>query len=159
MKIIASLCFFFFTVFASTKPQTLPPEAVKSVLETVKHTAVVYGNGSKEIHSFIDPRCEMSRRYMQFVMKNKSMLQRYTYYFYLLELKRLDSEGYIGYILDSESPEKVLLSVMLDDYSSEEVQNYIPDDAAETQIHEIIDAAETIGVYKWPYIIYNGKVK
>ncbi len=159
MKIAALLCFLYFAVFADAKPQELPPEAVKSILEKVKHAAITYGNGTKEIHSFIDPKCEMSRRYMQFVMKNKSMLQRYTYYFYLLELKRLDSAGYIGYILDSESPDKVLLSVMLEDYSSEEAQHYLPDEAAESQINEIIQAADKIGVYKWPYIIYNGKVK
>lgn len=159
MKVVALLCLYFSLLFAAEQQQKLPPEEVKSVLETIRHTAIVFGSGPKEIHSFIDPRCEMSRRYMQFVMGNEAMLQRYTYYFYLLELERLDSEGYIGYILESETPAKLLLSVMLDDYRPDKAQEYLPSDTTETTMNEIIDAAERIGVYKRPYIIFNGKAK
>ncbi|MDX1294716.1 MAG: hypothetical protein R3302_00515 [Sulfurimonadaceae bacterium] len=159
MKLVWTFCFLSLLCFADTKPQLLAPEAVKKVLKTISHTAIVYGNGPKQIHSFIDPKCEMSRRYMQFVMKKKSMLERYTYYFYLLELPRLDSEGYIGYILDSKMPEKLLLSIMLNDHRPEHAQDYLPGEKSETVMYEIIEAAEQIGVYKRPYIIYNGKAK
>lgn len=159
MKLLALLCFYALLSFADVRTQALPPEAVKEVLGSIRDTAIVYGNGPKEIHSFIDPKCEMSRRYMHFVMENKAMLGRYTYYFYLLELPRLDSAGYIGYIFDASSPEKLLLSVMLDDYKPERAEGYIPGDAAEERIEEIMEAAERIGVYKRPYIIYNGKAK
>jgi hypothetical protein len=159
MKLAWFLALLSLLCFAETKPQTLEPEAVKKLLGTISHTAIVYGNGPKQIHSFIDPKCEMSRRYMQFVMKKKSMLERYTYYFYMLELERLDSEGYIGYILDSQRPEKLLLSIMLDDLQPEHAQDYLPGEKSETLMYEIIEAAEQIGVYKRPYIIYNGKAK
>jgi hypothetical protein len=159
MKVVTLLCICIFLAFGGERLQKLPPEEVKAVLGTIKHTAIVFGSGPKEIHSFIDPKCEMSRRYMQFVMGNKAMLERYTYYFYLLELKRLDSEGYIGYILESETPKKLLLSVMLDDYKPDNAQEYLPSESTETTMHEIIDAAERIGVYKRPYIIFNGKAK
>lgn len=159
MKFVALLCMCMFFSFAQEQPQKLPPEQVKTVLETIRHTAIVYGSGPKEIHSFIDPKCEMSRRYMTFVMGNEAMLQRYTYYFYLLELERLDSAGYIGYILDSDMRKKLLLTVMLDDYKPDNAQDYLAGEHTETIMHEIIDAAERIGVYKRPYIIFNGKAK
>jgi hypothetical protein len=159
MKLVWVISLFSLLCFAETRPQDLEPEAVKRVLASISHTAIVYGNGPKQIHSFIDPKCEMSRRYMRFVMKKKSMLERYTYYFYLLELERLDSEGYIGYILDAQEPEKLLVSIMLDDYRPEHAQEYLPGDKSETVIQDIKEAAEQIGVYKRPYIIYNGKAK
>jgi len=159
MKLLCMLLVFWCAWAAEPPAQLLPPEAVKAELDKIRHTAIVFGEGPKEIHSFIDPKCEMSRRYMQFVMSKKSMLQRYTYYFYLLELKRLDSEGYIGYILDNPQRQKLLLSVMLDDLKPEDAQEYLPGDAAEESMHEITEAAERIGVYKRPYIIYNGVAK
>ena len=159
MKLLTLLYFFAVLSFADVRPQAIPPETVKEVLGSIRDSAIVFGSGPKEIHSFIDPKCEMSRRYMHFVMENKAMLQRYTYYFYLLELPRLDSAGYIGYIFESSAPKKLLLSIMLDDYKPDNAQEYIPGEAAEARIEKILDAAEQIGVYKRPYIIYNGKAK
>jgi hypothetical protein len=159
MKIALLLAFAFWLCLAEPPRQALPPEQVKGVLQSIRDSAIVFGNGPRAIHSFIDPKCEMSRRYMGFVMKKKEMLKRYTYYFYLLELKRLDSRGYIGYIFESSDPAKVLTSIMLNDLKPEEAQEYLPDEKTEERMERIIEAAATIGVYKRPYIIYNGKAK
>jgi hypothetical protein len=146
-------------VCAEGPSQLLPPEAVKSELAVLRPQAIVLGSGPKEIHSFIDPKCEMSRRYMQFVMGRPSMMERYTYYFYLYELKRLDSEGYIGYILESADPAALLKSVMLKDFHPDGAQEFIADETTEQRIETIADTARRIGVNKRPYIIFNGKVK
>jgi hypothetical protein len=159
MKIALLSCLAFWLCFAQSPRQILPPEQVKAVLQSISDTAIVLGNGPRAIHSFIDPKCEMSRRYMGFIMKKRAMLQRYTYYFYLLELERLDSRGYIGYIFESPDPAKLLTSIMLDDLKPGEAQEYLPDDATEERMERIAKAAKAIGVYKRPYIIYNGKAK
>lgn len=159
MKIALLLLLAFRLCFAEPPRQLLPPEQVEAVLKSITDSAIVFGNGPRAIHSFIDPKCEMSRRYMGFVMQRREMLQRYTYYFYLLELKRLDSRGYIGYIFDAPDPAKMLTSIMLDDLQPDEAQEYLPDEKTEERMERISTAAETIGVYKRPYIIYNGKAK
>ena len=159
MKIALLCCLFLLFAYAEPPGQTPPPEVVEGVLGGIADTAIVMGHGPKAIHSFIDPKCEMSRRYMAFVTKSPAMMERYTYYFYLLELKRLDSAGYIGYIFESPDPEKVLSAIMLSDLKPDEAQEYLPGEQTEARMERIIEAAKAIGVYKRPYIIYNGKAK
>lgn len=139
--------------------QRISPQEVKKVLSTIRSYAIVFGEGDKEVHSFIDPKCSMSRRFMHFVMDNKKMMKRYTYHFYLLELERLESKMMIGYIYDNENKNELLRQIMINDAKPEDIEGYQPDEAAESVMAAIAKAAETIGVYKRPYIIYNGKAK
>lgn len=139
--------------------QRISPEEVKKVLSSISPYAIVFGEGGKEVHSFIDPKCSMSRRFMHFVMDNEKMMQRYTYHFYLLELERLASKAMIGYIYDSENKKELLRQIMINDADPDDVHEYEPNEETQEAMRVIAEAAETIGVYKRPYIIYNGKAK
>ncbi len=155
---LALLCFMLLNA-SEAQRRDLAPERVEALLSAIRGDAVVLGSGPKEIHSFIDPKCEMSRRYLQFVMQRRAMLERYTYYFYLLELKRLDSADYIGYILDAKDPARTLLTIMVDNRQPADAEGHVAAERTEERIEAIVEAAEAIGVYKRPYIIYNGKAK
>ncbi|RLA71117.1 MAG: hypothetical protein DRG24_05890 [Epsilonproteobacteria bacterium] len=136
--------------------QLLSPEETLKVIETIKERAIVFGEGDKEIHTFIDPYCSMSQRYLNFVFKKKSvMFKKYKIYLYLYELPRKKSKEMIKTIISSEYKEIVLKQVMI---NNEKIE--LDDDGdAEEIMEEISEAAEKIGVYKRPYILINGKAK
>jgi len=138
------------------KAQLLSPTETLEVLETLKPHAIVFGEGKSEIHTFIDPYCEMSQRYLAFVFEQKErMFSKYKFYFYLYELNGKNSSHVITSLLSSELKEIALKSVML---SHEEIP---VEDNGEVQktIYTISQAAHKIGVFKRPYILINGKVK
>jgi hypothetical protein len=138
------------------KKQLLSPEDTLKELASLKKHAIVIGNGPKEVHSFIDPYCELSQQYLQFIYaRNAAMLKKYTIYLYLYELKGKNSSEMIDTILSTEYQETMLKSVMIahDDVITESSGE------AEEDIEAIAHAAQKIGVFKRPYIIINGKVK
>ena len=138
------------------KPQLLSPKDTLKVLDSVKEHAIVFGSGKKAIHTYIDPYCELSQRYLSFIFKKKErMFSKYTFYFYLYELEGKESSEIILTILSSKYKQTTLKSVML---NHEDVEI---DDNGEVQdiVDAIESAAKKIGVFKRPYIIINGKVK
>jgi hypothetical protein len=138
------------------KKQLLSPQDTLKELSALKKYAVVIGNGPKEVHSFIDPYCELSQQYLKFIYaRNAVMLKKYTIYLYLYELQGKNSSQMIDTILSSEYQETMLKSVMI---AHEDVLNQ-SDDEAEEAVEAIAHSAQKIGVFKRPYIIINGKVK
>ncbi len=138
------------------KKQLLSPSETMKVLETIKGTAIVFGEGDKEIHTFIDPYCSMSQRYLSFIFKKKDvMFKRYKIYLYLYELPRKKSQEMIKTILSSEYQNIALKQVMIE----KEKLDLDDDGDAEEIMEEISEAAEKIGVFKRPYILINGKAK
>lgn len=138
------------------KPQLLEPKQILEVLNTLKDNAIVFGTGDNEIHTFIDPYCELSQRYLSFIFSKKDrMFSKYTFYFYLYELKGKNSFNMITTILSSEYKDTALKTVMIDHLE------IVPDDNGDAQddIDEIEYAAKKIGVFKRPYILINGRVK
>ena len=152
-----------FLLFASSlwsgepdKKQLLSPEETLKVIETIKGTAIVLGEGNKEIHTFIDPYCSMSQRYLNFIFKKKDvMFKKYKIYLYLYELPRKNSSEMIKTILSSEYQDIMLKQVMIEN----EKIDFEDDGDAEEIMEEISEAAEKIGVYKRPYILINGKAR
>jgi hypothetical protein len=138
---------------------TSPVETIE-LLEEIKEHAIVIGNGTKEVHSFIDPKCSMSQRYLAYLYKRgKKMFKRYTIYLYLYELKRKKSGKIIRNIFDSEYPATLLKAFMVSKIPELDLDEEIDDNEIEYRIDEIRDVAERIGVYKRPYIIVNGRGK
>lgn len=138
------------------KKQFLSPKKTLQVLEALKENSISFGHGKKEIHTFIDPFCELSQRYLSFIFKKKDrMFSKYTFYFYLYELDGKNSSNAITTIISSEYKQTSLKAVMLnkEDIEYEECMD------ANDIIDNITDAAKKIGVFKRPYIIINGKVK
>ena len=138
--------------------QLVSPQVATELLESIKSNAIVLGNGEIEIHSFIDPLCKMSQRYLARLYKrNKDIFSKYTIYLYLHEIKSKKSKKHILTIMDAASSERMLGSIMLKKdipkldyrYSGKNLRTF---DA-------IANVAEKIGVTKRPYIMIGGKVK
>ncbi|MBA3025827.1 MAG: hypothetical protein FP820_05385 [Sulfurimonas sp.] len=151
--------FFIASLYAKTpeKTQLLPPSDSLALLETIKKNAIVFGDGDKEVHTFIDPLCSMSQLYLKFLFdKGDVMFKKYKIYLYLYELDGKHSEQTINTILSSEYKNTILRSVMLN--KEDIILEDINDEAAESA-HKIAEVAQKIGVFKRPYIMINGKVK
>ncbi|NOQ30468.1 MAG: hypothetical protein GQ570_05020 [Helicobacteraceae bacterium] len=147
-----------FSLYSSEpkQKQLLTPAKTLEVLQGLNGSAITFGTGKKVIHTFIDPYCELSQRYLAFVFKKKKrMFKKYTLKFYLYELKGKKSSEVIASILSSDLKDIALKTVMIN-YEDLEIED---DGDAEDAIDLISEAAEKIGVYKRPYIIINGKVK
>ena len=160
-KVMFLLFAFFFLALSMwagvpEKKQLLSPAETLEVVESIKSTAIVFGESDKEIHTFIDPYCSMSQRYLNFIYKKKKvMFKKYKIYLYLYELPRKKSNDIIKTILSSDYPKIMLKQVMIE----QEDVDLEDDGDAEEIMEEISEAAEKIGVFKRPYILINGKVK
>ncbi|MBU0720581.1 hypothetical protein KJ877_04515 [bacterium] len=138
------------------KKQLLSPQDTLKVMESIQKYAITFGEGKNEIHTFVDPYCELSQRYMAFIFNKKErMFSKYTFHFYLLELRGKDSSDIITTILSSEFKEISLKSVMINHEDLEDEESMESQEAVES----IKKAAQKIGVFKRPYILINGKVK
>ena len=158
MFLLFAFFFLALSMWASVteKKQLLSPAETLEVVESIKSTAIVFGEGDKEIHTFIDPYCSMSQHYLNFIFKKKKvMFKKYKIYLYLYELPRKKSKDVIKTILSSDYPKIMLKQVMIE----QEDVDLEDDGDAEEIMEEISEAAEKIGVFKRPYILINGKVK
>jgi hypothetical protein len=158
------LSFFIFlltTLHILGHEQLTSPEETNELLEEIKDYAIILGEGEKEVHSFIDPKCSMSQRYLQYLFKReKQMFGRYKIYLYLYELKRKNSKNIIRNIFDSEYPNILLKAFMVSKLSGlEYLEEELDDPDIDSQIEAIEEVAREIGVYKRPYIITNGRGK
>jgi len=142
---------------SSHKKQLTSPKETIKLLETIKSEAIVFGNGKREIHSFIDPLCSMSRKYLKFLFKNqKRMFKKYRIHLYLYELKRKNSKNIIRNIYDSEEYAGLMLKEIM--LNNAKIDSYeINDDFIEDKIEKIEEVAKKIGVFKRPFIIANGR--
>jgi len=138
--------------------QLVSPEVASELLETIKTDAIVLGNGKIEVHTFIDPLCKMSQRYLALLYKrNYDLFSKYTIYLYLHEIKSKKSKKHILSIMNTKSSERMLNIIMLDKDMSQLTSRY--SGKSRRTFQDIADVAKKIGVYKRPYIMIDGKVK
>jgi len=143
---------------AQKERQLVTPDIAIKLLETIKDDAIVLGSGKTEVHTFIDPLCSMSRRYLKLIYKrNNKIFSKYTIYLYMHKLKSKKSKKHILNIMSAESREVMLSAIMLSKKSV--VLNDIEDEKSIKTFNKIAGVAKKIGVYKRPYIMINGKVK
>ncbi len=159
MKYLIIFLLFISILVASQKEKQLTtPSTTIKLLETIKGNAIVLGSGEKEIHTFIDPLCRMSQRYLALIYKNNNKIfSKYTIYLYLHEIKSKKSKKHILNIMGAESNERMLRAIML----KKEKYNLVDigDEKNKKTFSKIADIGNKIGVNKRPYIIINGKVK
>lgn len=146
-------------IIASPKEKQLVPPAVAiELLETIKTDAIILGNGEIEVHTFIDPLCKMSQRYLSLVYKrNYELFSKYTIYLYMHEIKSKKSKKHILTIMDAKSSERMLNTIMIEKDMTQLVSRYSV--KSRRTFEEIANVAKKIGVYKRPYIMINGKIK
>jgi len=138
--------------------QLVSPEVASELLETIKTDAIILGSGKIEVHTFIDPLCKMSQRYLALLYKrNYDIFSKYTIYLYLHEIKSKKSKKHILSIINAKSSERMLNIIMLDKDMSQLTSRYSGESRRTFQ--DIADVAKKIGVYKRPYIMIDGKVK
>ncbi len=138
--------------------QLVKPEVATELLITIKSSAIVLGHGEIEVHTFIDPLCKMSQRYLALLYKrNDQVFSKYTIYLYMHEIKSKKSKKHILNIMSSESSERMLRAIMLskEKYTLEDIE----DERSEKDFNKVAVVAKKIGVFKRPYIMINGKVK
>ena len=142
-----------FLLFAEGEEHKKLPEAeLRPILEKIKPYAITYGEGSKEVHVFIDPMCTLSKEYMKWVTTNERLSKRYTYYIYMYKLKKYDSMNLMRYIYGQEYQFNILKQVMVDN-NIPDTNGVKPNPVIEKKIADIAQAAKTIDVYKRPYFI------
>ena len=147
-----------YLIAAPKEKQLVSPAVALELLETIKTDAIVLGNGKIEVHTFIDPLCKMSQRYLALVHKhNYEMFSQYTIYLYMHELKSKKSKKHILSIMNAKSSERMLNTIMLEKDMSQLTSMYSGESRRSFQ--EIANVAKKIGVYKRPYIMINGKIK
>ncbi len=147
-----------FLVATPKETQLVSPEVAIKLLETIKEDAIVVGNGDIEIHTFIDPLCKMSQRYLALIYKrNYEIFSKYTIYLYMHEIKSKKSKRQILSIMDATSPERMLTSIMLKKDISQLEPRY--NGKHLRTFYKIANVAEKIGVNKRPYTMIKGKVK
>lgn len=146
-------------IIASPKEKQLVSPAVAiELLETIKTDAIILGNGEIEVHTFIDPLCKMSQRYLSLVYKrNYELFSKYTIYLYMHEIKSKKSKKHILTIMDAKSSERMLNTIMIEKDMTQLVSRYSV--RSRRTFEEIANVAKKIGVYKRPYIMINGKIK
>lgn len=150
--------FTFFTQFPCAaelhSKQLLSPHETINILETIKPYAIVFGEGKREVHAFIDPYCPVSQHYLSSIFTHqKRQFEQNTYYFYLYALKHGESKAMIETILSSEDKKEMLKAVMVDQELVFEEENT----TAGKTVNAIAKTAQQIGVDKRPYIIIEGK--
>lgn len=162
LKIIILLLLLSSQIFsdAPDRKQLLSPMETLELLEEISPYAITFGSGKKHIHIFIDPYCSVSRNYISFIYKKRErMFPKYKFHFYLYELRRKNSSKTIQTILSSENRNYMLKTIMID-REDIEINNCIDeDDYIFEEIDEIAEVAKSIGVFKRPYILVNGKVR
>jgi len=142
----------FFIMGQEAEHKKLPEAELRPILNKIKPYAITYGEGSKEVHVFVDPMCTLSKEYMKWVTSNERLKKRYTYYIYMYKLKKYDSMNLMRYIYAQEYQFNVLKQVMVEN-ALPDTRMVKPDPAIEKEIADIAAAAKTIDVYKRPYFI------
>ena len=142
----------FFIIAQEIGHKKLAEAQLRPILNKIKPYAITYGEGSKEVHVFVDPMCTLSKEYMKWVTSNDRLKKRYTYYIYMYKLKKYDSMNLMRYIYGQEYQFNVLKQVMVEN-NLPDTSKIKPDSAIEKEIADIAAAAKAIDVYKRPYFI------
>ena len=127
----------------------LPLEVSLPHLQTIEDMALRLGNGPVKVYVFVDPLCPHSRNFLSLIYESKKMQERYSYYLFLYTLPRFHSEKIVAGIYQSETPLKQLIEIMLHGKTIKINKNI----KVASKIHKIAQVAETIDVYKRPYLV------
>lgn len=140
--------FFLYANEPQERPK-LPLSQSLPYLQTIEHDALILGEGPTKVYVFIDPYCPNSRNFISLIDENSKMRSKYTYYFFLYELKRLNSSEMIAKIYSSANPMDALKRVMIQDQNLSDPIN----PSVSGKIAQISNVAQTLDIYKRPYII------
>lgn len=118
-------------------------------LQLIKKDAIYYGHGERLVHVFLDPLCPYSRKFLQTLTENESMLQKYRYAIYLYSIPRLKSTQSVAAIYESQTPLETLLEIMLQDARYKQELSYL----SEEKVKTISSVAKKLHVNKRPFLV------
>jgi len=143
---------FISTIITANEPKErpkIPLEISLPHLKGIESSALIMGNGPIKAYVFIDPNCPNSQNFVSLIHENDKMRSRYTYFFFLYELKRFNSSTVISQIYSSSNPLEAMKHYMIEHQTLSQKVNL----TVLGKIAEIAKVAETLDVYKRPYII------
>ena len=140
------------TILMANEPQErpkLPLEVSLPLLQSIEHLGMVMGEGPIKAYVFIDPNCPNSQNFVALIDENAKMRSKYTYYFFFYELKRFNSAELISKIYSAPDPIEAMKQYMI----RHDKITYPPKSSVLVKMTHISKVAETLDVYKRPYII------
>jgi len=146
------IVFLISTVLIANEPKDrpkIPLEISLPHLQSIESLSLTMGYGPTKAYVFIDPNCPNSQNFVSLIHESEKMRSRYTYYFFFYELKRFNSSAVISQIYSSSNPLETMKHYMIDHQSLSQKIN----PAVLGKIAQIAKVAETLDVYKRPYII------
>lgn len=133
----------------------LPLEISLPHLQSIESLGLVMGNGPVKAYVFIDPNCPNSQNFVSLINESEKMRERYTYYFFFFELKRFNSSAVISQIYSASNPIQTMKQYMIHHQNLSQAAN----PSVSGKIAQIAKVAETLDVYKRPYIIMAKREK
>ncbi len=151
MKLLTLVLLILLNLFALETSRISAQEHQK-LLDSISKHAIRLGDGPDKVFVFIDPLCPKSQMYISSISKDKEAHHEKSFYIFLYELKRFNSEELIFYIYQSEDPYKALIEIM--------VQKKEPDlfdlkfsQETDRKIEMISKAAKTLHIKRRPYLL------
>jgi len=158
MKTTNCLFFLLFVLFLTSldanepliSKKKAPLSVALPLLKSIDHYAIVIGTGPTHMYAFIDPVCPRSREFVEMVLENKKMQKTYTYHFFYYELTRFHTKELIGTIYSAKRPSIMMKKVMVDKIDVPLITEISSD--VEAEIDNISKVADTLDIYKRPYL-------
>ena len=148
IKTIFLTLFLITAVLSAKEHRNLPYDVSASLLQSIDNDAIILGTGNKVVYVFIDPLCPHSRKFVSMVSKTPRMLSKYQYRFLLYSIPRLKSTDVVSAIYSAENSIEILLRIMID----KKVSSSYGNEKTRAMVDRISKVAETLNVYKRPYI-------
>ena len=136
--------------------EKLPLKVSLPYLKSIQKEAIILGTGPTQAYVFVDPLCPRSQDFIEAISSNKNIQSEYTYLIFLYELKRFHSGSLIRAIYGNKNPLDKMLDVMVHKHMTHKKYNV---GFHKIKINDITKVAETINVYKRPYLILVKKRK
>lgn len=128
------------------------PEQSHKLLQSIEDVAMKIGHGPNHHYVFVDPNCPKSRAYIT-ILNERTKLHRYnSYYIFLFELPRFDSDELIRYIYQSSEPLALLKTVMVEE-DILLIDEFIPTSQTNQTVTRIEEVAKTFHMKRRPYIL------
>jgi len=144
MKTLLFLILFFLNLLAIENRQLL--------MDSIVHDAIRIGHGPNTYYAFVDPLCSKSQRFIAMINERKDLQKRNSYYIFLYRLEKFDSDEYIYYIYQSESPLAALKEIMIDeDYDQVGIVDV--HQVTQTKIEHIAEVAQQLKMKRRPYLL------
>ena len=134
--------------------KVIPLDDPQDMLNSISKHAIKIGSGTNgNVYVFVDPLCPYSRKLMRKINETQILKSENTYYIFLYELKKLNSNEFIEYIYQSEDPRSTLLNIMVDKDDFIDFEEFEATKKTLKTIDKVTNIAKRLKIKKRPYLI------